>query len=229
MSNQLPSGQGVRERILVEVDSLRQRYVAARDADGRFVWCGDEYWIDKIRWLVLPMATAQRIGVDTLTTVPDSQYDEIELKGCRKCTASVFDMVRMLGALVAGREPTRHAGDFINYAVVQPLLNPAFASLFWFGLSWQLRPEQDAKNLGDAIGGMAFDLSTYPASRSEAADVRKAQVELLRKRFVRDLDAQQWLAASDKEWADHCTELMHARSNEIDSVFFEARHQAERL
>ena len=101
--------------------------------------------------------------------------------------------------------------------------------MFWFGLRWQLRPNVSTPTLGDAIGGLAFDLSRFPASRSDAPRVRKAQVTFMQKHVDPRLDAAAWVAARDKDWAAHCAELTHTHRAQIDNVFGHIVHVASRL
>jgi hypothetical protein len=230
-ANEIPAGPGLRERVLVEVAELRQQYLEARQSGTRLRWLGVEYWIDHERWLVLSVGVAKYIGVLDLATVPDEKYELIELRGCRKTTATVSEVIRLLAAFVLGPDvqPTGAGANFINFVVVQPLLNPAFEALFWFALARQLEPNRTEPTLGDALGDLAIDLSRYPASRSEAPGIRKAQVQWVKRELEPDLDVIVWTQATDQAWAAHCNELMHAHRSKVDTVFFEASHVAGRI
>ncbi len=229
--SELPSAHGIRERLLVELASLRERYAAAHASGGLLAWSGGEFWIDRVRLLVLASSTAKELGLLGLDTAPaEMEEDELEYHGCRKALTSTGELIEVLAAHVTGRTPyAPHAADLLNFAVAQPRVNPGFESLLWLGLAHQLRPNVNAANLGEAIGALAIDLARYPASHAEAPAVREAQVELVRKVVEPELDRDAWLRASERDWAQQCSELLHRHRALADNVFFQVHHTATRL
>lgn len=230
-ADDIPSGHGVRERLLVEIDTLRKRYLAQKQAGKPLTWWDNDYWVDQERGLVMPFAVADELGFAQLHTAPESQVEELEYYSCRKAITTGWDMIRLLAAFISGtgNRPAGAATDFLNLAVVQPLVNPPFEPLFWLGLAWQIQPNRDERNLGEALGGMAFDLSTYPASQAEGPDVRRTQVEWVKSVVAHGLDLDAATRAREEDWASQCKQLMDAWRQQVDNVFFEIAQKARRM
>src|SRR5262249_11039057 len=151
--------------------------VIAPGHPNRFGWLESELWIDRKRWLVLGLTTATRIGCADADTVPDELYAEIEMSGCRHSPTLPSRIVDLAAAFVAGNGADRKNGplvaEFVNHTVIQPLVNPAYASLFWLELGWELHPENAmSTTLGTSVGPMAIDLAKYPESKRDAPEAR---------------------------------------------------------
>jgi hypothetical protein len=203
--------------------------VIAPGRPNRFGWLDEELWIDRQRWLVLALTTAKRIGCADADTVPAALYEEIEMSGCRHSSTLPSRIAELVAAFVAGSGADRRNGpliaEFMNHAVIQPLVNPAYASLFWLELGWELHPRnQMSTTLGTSVGPMAIDLALYPASKSEAPQVRTTQIAWVRERFPLDGD---WQSANDEAWAKRCAEIL--RDHEPKLLFQEIQGRALRL
>lgn len=177
----VPDVEGVQRLLLAETDRARSiiASILRGDLPVQFRWLESELWIDRARMLVLEVGEA--------TSELRDQF-----RGCRRCSDSAWDMVEFLKAIVLGRGRELRSGAdcaiFLNYTVMQPLVNPAFGPL---DLHVELDNRRAAElNLGVQLGPMAFDLSRYPESRSEASAVREAQVRFVKTYFEPQLDAR---------------------------------------
>lgn len=215
------SPAAVRERVFVEIERLRPVVEAAlaRGGSNRFSWLDCELWIDRTRWIVLDEKWAREKLNATADRVPDEHQDRLRLWSSRDCGTDSWNLVELLAAFIRGNGSQRGHGGlcsiFINYAVVQPLVNPAFRSLFWLALNEDLdRRHSPAADLGAVVGAMAYDMSLYPASKSEAPQVRAAQVEFVKAKLDRELPDGKWRHAEEDAWAKHCADLWHADKGE---------------
>lgn len=221
----------IHERLVAEIDRLRGWVVEviAPGHANRFKWLEAELWIDRKRWLVLSLKTAERLGCADADTVPAGQAHELEFHGCRKSTTQPSRIAELVAAFVAGTGDERSFGplvaEFVNHAVIQPMVNPAYRSLFWLELGWELHPMNTmAATLGHSVGPLAIDLASYPESKREASLVREAQIAWVRKRFPLE---GEWQTASDEAWAKRCAEIL--RDDEPTRLFTEIEHKATQL
>ncbi len=208
----------IRERVFVEIERLRPTVEAALTPDGsnEFSWLECELWVERSRWLVLEQGFARDKVHATGDRVPDQYQEDLQFWSSRHHFVSSWDLVELLAAFIRGDgAERRHGGKcstFINYAIVQPLVNPAFGSLFWLAVDEDLdRMHAAAPDLGEAVGAMAYDMSWYPESRCEATQVRGAQIEFVKKKLEPDLHSK-WLYADEEAWAAHCAELWQANN-----------------
>lgn len=206
----------IRERVLVEFDRMRAEIVPLLQpgTGNRFRWLESDLWLDRSRYLIVELTKAEELGFADKERVPDGLEEEVEYRGCRYCSRGSWDVVQFLRTLVLGRGPELRSGGecaiLLNYAVMQPLVNPAFGPLFWIGLHVDLDNRRAAEpDLGLALGAMAYDLARYPASKNEAGDVREAQLQYVKTYVEPDLDDGKWRRASDQDWAAHCQELWY--------------------
>jgi hypothetical protein len=205
----------IRERVFVEVERLRTVVDPLLRGEGsnRFTWVDEELWVDRSRCLVLDAGKARTFGCYDSDRVPNERESEIEYRGCRFSSADAWRMVDLLACFALGRSFRKqvYVDDFVTFTVLQPRVNPAFGPLFWLALDaeldWTARAAE--RTLSTMIGPMAYDLSRYPASLSEAPSVRDAQLDFVQK-YVEPGLASKWKYASDAEWAEHCDELLYA-------------------
>jgi hypothetical protein len=219
------SPAAIRERVFVEVERLRNvvQNALTPGQSNVFSWMEAEFWVDRSRCLALgkPMVVDE-LKCENTDRVPDSLEHLLKFCSPRHATNDAWQHVRLLKAFIRGSGPERKrydlSGDFLNFAVIQPLVNPAFASLFWLGLNRELdRARAASRFLGDGIGAMAFDMATYPASRSEAPQVRDAQVQFVAEYVDGSLPEGKWRYANDEDWARYCAELLG--DNKAEWVF----------
>jgi hypothetical protein len=201
----------VREQILGETDRIRHAIAAILrgEAPNRFRWLESELWVDRSRLMVLEVALPEKLGCIDSDRVPDGFEEQLEYRGCRYCSQSAWDMVTYFATIVLGRGPDLRCGptcaSFLNYTVTQPLVNPALEPLFWLDLHAELDNRRAAeRNLRYQLGPMAYDLSRFPHSMSEAPAVREAQVAFVKGYFEPELTEDVWRAATDEEWAAYC-------------------------
>jgi hypothetical protein len=219
------SSSAIRERVFVEVERLRDvvRETLSPGASNIFTWLESELWVDRSRLLVLGRTfVAERLKCADSDRVPDNLEDELQFFSPRHAMNDAWQHVRLLKAFIrgSGRERTHFGlcGDFVNYAVVQPLVNPAFASLFWLALDRELnRDRGPSLDLGRGLGALAFDMASYPTSKSESSKVRDAQVQFVHEYLDTNLAEGKWRHASDEEWASYCAQLLH--TNKAEYVF----------
>src|SRR5688572_11704092 len=126
------SSAAIRERVFVEIDRLRTVVENALrpGASNKFTWLESELWLDRSRLLVLGVPVVERLKCSDADRVPDELEDKLKFYSPRRAGNDAWTHVRLLKAFVRGTGDERHqfdvCGDFVNYAVVQPLVNPAF-------------------------------------------------------------------------------------------------------
>jgi hypothetical protein len=217
---------------LAEVSSL---YEAAleKGAPNVFAWQGVEVWVDRRRAFALGASLARELGAGESYS---GDYEKIRPYGCRETGTRPREFVTYIASILAGRGLERlgagAAALFVNFAVAQPKVNPAFASLLWLGLETEVRPASEpSMRLADRIGPMAYDLAKLPGDRESALGIRTAQVEFILDEFDPrasggNFDRDRWLAASDAEWAEYCAEVRRA---EVEHLEIELVDKAARL
>jgi hypothetical protein len=233
----IPTVDGIRERILVEVDRLSEAYdQAIASGSHRLEWLTSEQWIDPRRMIVIPDSVARELGASAPEQISSIRDDQLELRGGRRSIISPDQLCRLLAFYVIGIPYIEMSQafanfmipDFINYTVVQPRVNPAFAPLFWIAGARDFSQfHVQSRDLGDSVGAMAYDMVAYPdsLSLSERASVRTAQIEFVRAGHV-NLGNTDWQRASDQEWAEFCWRAFH-RFKAAD-LFFAIQTKARR-
>jgi len=223
------SPAAIREAIWGAVEALRAELHQSMAQPGAitFAWAGNRYWVDRVRLVALEATYARRLVGDDAVTMSEDVLAVHESIGSRAEIVRSKDFVELWAAWlrdgVVAPVLADVAASFMSYAILQPIVNPAFASLFWLGISSDLRlPPEPAERLADVLGEMVFDQRWYPESRSEAPLVRSAQVELLRRSLGVDVGTVEWGEVSDEVWAHHCAEVLRDQTAKLDTRVFDA-------
>jgi len=227
-----------RKRIRDCLDEARQEVITSLKGTvpSTFRWMSRAFWLDRTRLLVLPNESANARGFGGLDAIPASQEEDIEISGPRHSTTGAWDVVKVMASMISPG-PDRPilvtaACDLIELAVIQPMVNPAFESIFWLALYREINPRGGkGRELGAAMGPLAFDMSGYPASRAEAGTIRAAQVAFIDAHLEnisgdRLEDRERWLVASDEAWADRCADVVAMQTTHLDLLFREIEMRA---
>lgn len=215
-----------RRRVGMLLDSARAAFLRAMHSDSNVLtWYDQEFWIDRVRWLVLPMFDIDT-PVSGYTLQDDGEGGEINEKLAMYGGSSRMNwshaLLRVLGTMLAGTTE-RHIWDMtgahlLNLAVVQPLVNPPFGPLFWLAFAEDAPGPRD--NLYKVLASMMFEMSVYPARVPDPQDVRRAQGEFLMELTsgVVGRNAEQY---SDDDWLRLCTWQVHAQYPMMNKLFSE--------
>lgn len=208
---------GIRERVLVEVEQLRSSIRAALAPGGsnRFEWLGARLWVDRARLLAIDLEYVRdHYHCETADRVPDEHEDDLDFWSPQGTSYDSWALVELLRSIAVGDSETNQGGmsaNFVTLAVLQPLANPAFESLFWLAVSEDLdNRHAAAPDLGEAVGAMAYDMVHFPDSKRDAAGVRAAQVEFVKRHVEPALQAGSWRHAQEPAWVAHCADLWAA-------------------
>jgi hypothetical protein len=160
-----------RRRVGDLLATAREDFFRAMRSDSNVLtWYGERFWVDRVRWLVVPM-----LAFDTpprgFTLVEDGDGGEIsenlEVYGGPSRLQTSYEFLSVLGAMLSGGAMQHPwvvtAAHLLNLAIVQPLMNPAFGPLFWLVLAEDVPGPAD--NLYTDLAPMMFDMSVYPAQR----------------------------------------------------------------
>jgi hypothetical protein len=213
-----------RRIVLGEIERVQASFSASLQpgAANTFAWQGATYWVDRQRWLVLNANEARAFS--DATTVPDAEEDLLSYYGGDGRTLHVDDAVDVLAWLVSGTLD-KHSWQLtvthvMNLVMIQPLVNPACAPLFWVAMNTALAGDDSPADLMAIMRPMTFDMARYPGSRSEAPAVRQAQADYVRRRH-RDGLPQDWARLDDRAWADACKQVFAAARYGIESHVLE--------
>jgi hypothetical protein len=217
---------GYRRRVGAVLDGAREAFLGAMRGDSNVLtWHGEQFWVDRERWLVVPVAVFDR-SPSGFTLVDDGEggevHENLEVFGGPSRWVPSHELLRVLGAILAGTTERRiwsmSGAHLLNLAVVQPLLNPAFAPLFW--LSFAHDAPGPADNLYQYFGESMFDMMAYPTRVPADAELRRGQGRLL-------LELSSGVAGGDAEqrsaddWLRICTWQVHAQYPIMDRLFGE--------
>jgi hypothetical protein len=213
-----------RRVILTEIERVQALFTASLrpEVGNCFAWAGATYWVDRQRWLVLNKNAAR--GFSEATTVPETEEDLVSYYGGDDRTLHIDDLLDTLSSLVANTienhswSPT--VTHTLNLFMVQPLVNPACASLVWVALNVVLAGDDSPADVMALMRPMMFDMAHYPRSRSEAPAVRRAQADFFRRRHPERLP-EAWARLDDHAWADACKQLVAVARYGIESHVFE--------
>ena len=211
-----------RQRVDALLDTARELFLRAMHSDSNILtWYGKRFWVDRVRWLVVPM-----LAFDTpptgFTLVGDGGEvgENLEVFGGTSHLEASNQLLDVLGAMLAGgsmKPPWGMTGaHLLNLAVVQPLVNPSFGPLFWLALAEDAPGPAD--NLYTDLAPMMFEMSVYPTRVPSSQEVRRAQGEFLL-RLTSGLvggDAEQ---RSADDWLRICTWPLYAQWPMMDRLF----------
>lgn len=215
-----------RPRVGAVLDAAREAFLQAMRSDSNIMtWYGDKFFVDRVRWLVLPMFVFDTPPVgDTLKD--DGEGGEInenlEVFGGSSRWHDSPALLSVLGHVLAGtteRQVWRMTGaHLLNLMVVQPLVNPPFGPLFWLALAEDAPGPAD--NLFKALAPMMFDMTVYPTRVPDPREVRRAQGQFLLQltHGVVGGDAEQ---RSDDDWLRICSWQVHALWPMMERLFGE--------
>jgi hypothetical protein len=149
----------------------------------------------------------------SVTTLPDDgeaseAFNLIECAGGESRHVFTGNIQTVFARILCGvscEDVFSTSADLLNLAVVQPLVNPAFESLFWLALAEDSGPAGHRENLYELALPMTYEMKHHPARHPSPAEVRRAQVAFLRER-VPELDAQDALTLSESAWAARCAQ-----------------------
>jgi hypothetical protein len=215
----------LRETLLADLTLAEQGLQRALQPDypNAFTWHGETFWADRIRHFIAP-GDRDRRPPDTFS--PDD--DELDIYAGEYQRADSGSFLRMWARLISG-STVRSAWEmdgakFLNLAVAQPRINPAFGPLFWLFLANDMGagPIWDhAENLYKHVGPMIYRLSEYPVLTPSPDEVRSAQIAFLEGMLPGTTDAS-CQRLSDEEWAARCKEQLQQHQNLVDDRFFNA-------
>jgi hypothetical protein len=215
-----------RQRLGALLDAAREVFLRTMRSDSNVLtWYDRKFWVDRVRWLVLPLFEVEAAPADQ-TLDDDGEGGAINEKlavyGGASRVNSSDELTRVLGSMLAGTTE-RHSwtvtgADLLNLAVVQPLVNPAFGPLFWLALAEDLPGPAD--NLYTALTPMMFDMSVYPTRVPGPREVRRAQGQFLLELTAGLVggDAEQRAA---EDWLRICTWQLYAQYPLMNGVFRE--------
>jgi hypothetical protein len=215
--------EGYQRRVGDQIARGTDGFQAALDPAGprTFTWCGDELWVDRARWIVFPVDEVARVGAVDADTLPtDTRRGERLLAmygGARRDEAS-HRVLRTLTEIAVGARFHTHGPSLVhlvNALCVQPLVNPAFESLYWLALANDADALAPSGDLYRVLGPMMFDMSRWPASRADAPAVRQAQIQVASELAV--IDVAGAAEASDETWAATCAEALGTRRALVES------------
>jgi hypothetical protein len=215
-----------RQRLGGVLEAGREAFLRAMYSDSNvLIWYGQKFWVDRVRWLVLPLFDLRPLPAG-YTLEDDGEGGELNEKlamygGSSRMDFS-YEITRVLGAMLAGTTQ-RHSWDMtgahlLNLAVVQPLINPPFGPLFWLALAEDIPGPAD--NLYTTLAPMMFDMSLYPTRVPSVQEVRRAQGEFL-------LGLTSGMVGGDAErrsaddWLRICTWQLYAQYPLMNRVFRE--------
>lgn len=205
---------GIRERVFVEIEQLRSvvRVALAPGASNQFEWLGARLWLDRARLLAIDYDYVRdHYRCETADRVPDEHEADLDFWSPQGASYDSWALVELLRSIALSESETGHGGmqaNFVTLAVLQPLANPAFDSLFWLATNEDLDNRRAAAhNLGEVVGAMAYDMVHFPDSKRDAERVRAAQVEFVKQNLDPALQDGTWRHAQEPAWVAHCADL----------------------
>jgi hypothetical protein len=222
----------VRSAVCQSIAEARRGFDAAMQADRSNVltWHGARFWVDRVRHLVIPEPQLSRVPSsawarkDSLPSDADDVVDLIEVYGGERQLADAGMFVRLFASFVSKQKPDFiwevEAAKLLNLAVAQPVINPAFRSLFWLALADDLGPREDSSaNFFDLIETMIYAQLHYPSLVPTARKVRLAQISFLERLFPGGATAD-CETMSIAEWAKICSNQLQAHPGFLDRQVF---------
>lgn len=213
----------LRETVLADLARAEQGYQRALqpDSPNAFTWHGETFWVDRVRRFVAP-GDLDRNPPDTFS--PDD--DELDIYAGEYQRSDSGSFSRMWARLISGSTARSiwemDGAKFLNLAVAQPKINPAFGPLLWLVLADDMGPGpvwDPSENLFKRVGPMTYQLSEFPSLTPLPEEVRSAQIAFLEGMFPGTTDArcQQF---SNEEWAARCEEQLRIHQDLVDYRFF---------
>jgi hypothetical protein len=222
----------IRSDIFKTFTEAKQGFDTAMQADSPNVltWHGAQFWVDRVRHLVIPELQLARVPASAWTrrdSLPGEEEDVADLMDVYGGDRQLSDarmFVRLFSAFVAKQDPDFvwqvEAAKLLNLAIAQPSINPAFGSLFWLALADDLGPREDpSANFFDLIETMIYAQIHYPSLVPAASDVRLAQIAFLERLFPGSTTAA-CETMSDPDWAEICSQQLQTHPEILDRQLF---------
>jgi len=172
-----------------------------------FAWHGMRFWFDRERALVIPVANLREPLPPRTLPDTDEYRDLIEVYGGDMRSEASDHILEMFGWFLADTQErhfcTMVAAHTLNLAVVQPMFNPAFASLFWLALGFDSRPPGPVSNLYSIVAPMMRD----PSQVSLTSETRQAQIAFLNQ-IVPSGAPSNAMSMDELAWAAYCAEQL---------------------
>lgn len=222
----------VRVRLAVEQDlaEAKQGFLQALqpEAPNTFVWHEEEFWVDRVRLLVVPVHNVRKWRSGT-TLADDGEVGEarsvLEVFGGPSRLEDTGHILTLFAWLLCGvqrQHPwTGTAAHVLNLVVAQPVVNPAFQSLLWLALAYDIGPRGQNENVYDLVGPMTYETMHFPERTPSAADVRRAQIAFL-EMISPSVDLQRAQELSEPAWVQRCdAQARHHQALVNENVFGE--------
>jgi hypothetical protein len=179
--------------------------------------------VDQVRCFAFKKGITLEVPASGAKTLPHD--DDVDLK--IEALMSQFlmnDFINFWAAEIAGqgrRLGSLADSNLVNIVGGQPLVNPAFASLFWLAVQKEIIPSLTrAIELWSVVWDMIFDMKNYPMSRSRQDEVRRAQVDYVVDEVGVAIDVDGAVSATDEEWAATCERVLAERMHKLDAGLF---------
>jgi hypothetical protein len=223
----------LREAILDDLANAKARFERALQPENPnvFTWHGEDFWVDRVRRIVIPGASVSRVKDDawiSRDTLPANDFEASELLDvyCGEYQLEDTGSILKMWAWLIGGVAGRHIWDLdgakvINLTAAQSSINPAFGPLFWITLADDMGPIGDYReNFFDLIRPMIYLQIHYPKLAPDVQEVRRAQIKFLERVLPGSTD-DGCERFSDGDWAAHCDEQLRRHQQFVDDRVFE--------
>ncbi len=217
----------LRQAVLADLDLAKEGFERALQPDqpNVFTWHGETFWVDRVRRFIVPGDGDAR-PPGTFSLEDDEQNDLLDIYAGEYQIGDTGSFSRMWARLISGSTVRSvweiDGAKFLNLAIAQPQINPAFGPLFWLFLADDMGPgpiwDHD-KNLYTRVAPMIYRLSEHPTLIPSPEEVRSAQIAFLEGMFPGTTDASSQ-HLSDMEWAARCEEQLRLHQDLVDNQFF---------
>lgn len=223
----------IRQLVMNDLEAVKECFRSALRPEhpNRFKWHGESFWVDQKRHMTVPAALIPPERAKTwqlnnsLRADDEKASDLLHLYGGDFLLENTGSFLRLWARLIAGVQERQiwdiEGAKFINLAVAQPTVNPAFGSIFWLGLADDMGPHGAYRdNIFDLFKPMMFIPARYAEALPSARDVRAAQVSFLGKMFPGCVDSHS-VEEPDAVWTAFCEKQLHKHQGLVDERFFE--------
>lgn len=216
-----------RDDIARQLTEGRASFRATLEPGARptFQWNGAALWVDRARWVAVPAREMERVAAADVATLPT------DTPAARRLLATYAgderddrtpDLLAMLAEIAVQPRffhSTTSIQHFVNDLVIQPLVNPAFESLYWIVLAHDVQALAH-NNIYRLLAPLMFDMTRWPASRADAATVRRTQIAVVAA-TAPTLDVADAATVSDESWAAICAEALRMNEATLEGMWLE--------
>jgi hypothetical protein len=225
----------LRRAVLAALEEARDAFEQALQPDqpNTFTWHGEMFWVDRVRRFVVPVEASEIrddawASRDTLVEDDEDTKDTLDIYAGDSQLEDTGAFLGMWARVITGATSRGlwqiTGAKFINLAIAQPKINPAFGPLLWLfladdmgaGTLWDY-----ADNLFKRVGPMIYQLIDYPRLTPSPEEVRRAQIDFLEGLLPGTTDAS-CAQLSDGEWAARCEDQLRRHQRLVDDRFFAA-------